>query len=192
MIYLLLFYEFFKTGLFAIGGGLATLPFLYDIADKTGWFTHAQIADMIAISESTPGPLGAKMAVFAGFQTAGVPGGIVATIGLILPSIIIILIIAKFLKAFRENRYVCDVLYGLRPASTALIAAACASIVKISFFDIELFEQTGKFSDLFTFFSITLAVVVFLLINKFKKIHPIVFIAISGAAGILAGELGLL
>lgn len=192
MIYLLLFYEFFKTGLFSIGGGLATIPFLYDIADNTGWFTHAQIADMIAISESTPGPLGAKMAVFAGYQTAGVAGGVAAVIGLILPSIIIILIIAKFLKAFRENRYVCDTLYGLRPASTALIAAACAAIIKMSFLDPELFKQTGKFSDLFTFFSIALAVAVFLLINKFKKIHPIIFIAISGAAGIFAGELGII
>jgi len=192
MIYLLLFFEFFKTGLFSIGGGLATIPFLYDMADKTGWFTYAQIADMIAISESTPGPLGAKMAVFAGFQTAGVPGGIAAVIGLILPSVIIILTIAKFLKEFRENRYVCDTLYGLRPASTALIAAACASVIKISLFDIDLFNKTGKLSDLFIFFSIALAVAVFLLTNKFKKIHPIVFIAVSGVAGIIAGEAGLI
>lgn len=192
MIYLLLFFEFFKTGLFSIGGGLATIPFLYDMADKTGWFTYTQLADIIAISESTPGPLGVKMAVFAGYQTAGAAGGVTAVIGLILPSVIVILLIARFLRAFRENRYVCDTLYGLRAASTALIAAACASIIKISLLDLQLFKQTGKLSDLFTFFSIAVAVAAFILMSKFKKIHPIIFIAISGLAGIIAGELGVI
>ena len=72
MLYLQLFWEFFKTGLFAIGGGMATLPFLYDMADKTGWFTRAQLADMIAVSESTPGPIGVNMATYVGFLTGGV------------------------------------------------------------------------------------------------------------------------
>ena len=93
MLYLQLFWEFFKTGLFAIGGGMATLPFLYDMADKTGWFTRAQLADMIAVSESTPGPIGVNMATYTGFTTAGIPGSLVATLGLVLPSIVIIIII---------------------------------------------------------------------------------------------------
>ena len=94
MIYLQLFWEFFKAGLFSVGGGLATLPFLYDISDRLGWFTHAQIADMLAISESTPGPIGVNMATYAGFTSAGIPGGVVATLGLVTPSVIVILIIA--------------------------------------------------------------------------------------------------
>ena len=106
MLYLHLFYEFFKTGLFAVGGGLATLPFLNDMADRTGWFTRAQLADMLAVSESTPGPIGVNMATYVGFTTGGVPGSLIATLGLIAPSIIIILIVANLLKAFRDSKYV--------------------------------------------------------------------------------------
>lgn len=114
MIYLQLFYEFFKTGLFAVGGGLATLPFLYDMADRTGWFTRTQLADMLAVSESTPGPIGVNMATYVGFVTRGIPGAIVSTLGLVTPSVIVILVIAAFLKAFRHNRYVEAAFYGLR------------------------------------------------------------------------------
>ena len=98
-----LMFEFFKTGLFSVGGGLATLPFLYEMSDKTGWFTHADIADMIAISESTPGAIGINMSTYAGYKTAGIPGGILASLSLAAPSVIIILIIARFLKKFRDN-----------------------------------------------------------------------------------------
>ena len=130
MILLRLFWEFFKTGMFSVGGGLATLPFIYNISDKTGWFTHQQIADMIAVAESTPGPIGINMATYVGFTTAGVVGSLVATLGIITPDIIIILIIASFLKKFRESRLVESAFYGLRPASAALIAAAGWSVVK--------------------------------------------------------------
>ena len=122
MLYLQLFWEFFKTGLFAVGGGLATLPFLQDMADRTGWFTHAQLADMLAVSESTPGPIGVNMATYVGFTTGGVGGALVATIGLVAPSVIVILIVAAFLKAFRNSKWVNAAFYGLRPASTALVA----------------------------------------------------------------------
>ena len=124
MILIRLFFEFFKAGLFAIGGGMATLPFLYNISDKTGWFTYGQLADMVAIYESTPGPMGVNMATYVGFTTAGPVGAVIATLGLITPSIIVILIIAGFLKAFKTNKYVQNAFYGLRPASTGLIAAA--------------------------------------------------------------------
>ena len=102
-IYLQLFIEFFKAGLFAVGGGMATIPFLYDRSDRTGWYTHAQLIDMIAISESTPGPIGVNMATYVGFSTAGIPGSVIATLGLITPSIIVILIIAGFYNAFKNN-----------------------------------------------------------------------------------------
>ena len=104
MIYLVLFWEFFKTGLFAVGGGLATLPFLYDMSARTGWFSGGQLADMLAVSESTPGPIGVNMATYVGYVTAGVGGAVVATLGLIAPSFLIVLVIAAFLKAFQDNR----------------------------------------------------------------------------------------
>ena len=119
-----LFFEFFKVGLFAVGGGLATLPFLYALSAKTGWFTPADIADMIAVSESTPGAIGLNMATFAGYLTGGVPGAVIATVGLTVPSIIVILLIANLLDNFQEKPLVKHAFYGLRPASIALIAAS--------------------------------------------------------------------
>ena len=113
MIFVRLFFEFFKAGLFAIGGGMATLPFLYNISDKTGWFTYGQLADMVAISESTPGPMGVNMATYVGFTTAGPAGAVIATLGLITPSIIVILIIAGFLKSFKTNKYVQNAFSGI-------------------------------------------------------------------------------
>ena len=133
MTYLLLFYEYFKTGLFAIGGGMATLPFLYDMSARhPDWFTTAQIADMLAVSESTPGPIGVNMATYVGFQVGGVLGAVIATIGLITPSIIVILIIAAFLRSFRDSRIVQSVFYGLRPASAAMVAAAGLSVAAVA------------------------------------------------------------
>ena len=113
MILLHLFWEFFKTGLFAVGGGMATLPFLYDMSTRTGWFTQAKLADMIAVSESTPGPIGVNMATYVGFETAGIPGAVIATLGLICPSIIIVLVIARVLKQFRDNKTVDAAFYGI-------------------------------------------------------------------------------
>ena len=116
MIYLLLFTEFFKIGLFAIGGGLVTVPFLFDLVDKYGWFTAKELADMIAISESTPGPLGVNMATFAGYNAGGIFGGLVATLGLVMPSVIIIILIAKLMAKYQCNTRVQTVLSGIRPA----------------------------------------------------------------------------
>lgn len=194
MIYIQLFYEFFKTGLFAIGGGMATLPFLYDMADKTGWFTAAQLSDMIAISESTPGPIGVNMATYVGYTTGGVIGGIIATIGLITPSIIIIIIIAFFLKSFRENKYVDAAFYGLRPASTGLIAAAGSTVVMLTLLKLDLFKQTGSIINLFDWKALVLAVIIFILTNYVKvtkKLHPVVFIAGSAIVGIVFGFAGV-
>ena len=188
ILYLRLFWEFFKTGLFAVGGGLATLPFLYDMAGKTGWFTTAQLADMIAVSESTPGPIGINMATYVGFETGGVMGAVIATLGLITPSIIIILLIARALHQFRQNRYVDAAFYGLRPCSVGLIAAAGLLVVKIAVFDFDLFKRTGVFTDLLRPKALILAAVLLVLtrwVKPLKGLHPIVFILGSAAAGIL-------
>ena len=188
MLYLRLFWEFFKTGLFAVGGGMATLPFLYSMSDATGWFTHAQLAGMIAVSESTPGPIGVNMATYVGFSTAGVPGAVVATLGLITPSVIIILIIAKVLAAFRQNKTVDAAFYGLRPCSVGLIAAAGLLVVKISLFNAELYQQTGVLMNLFNWKAIILAAVLIVLtryVKPLKKLHPVFFILGSAAVGAL-------
>ena len=188
MIYLRLFFEFFKTGLFAVGGGMATIPFLYDLSDKTGWFTYDKLADMIAVSESTPGPIGVNMATFVGFTTAGIPGAICATLGLITPSVIIILIIARFLANFNDNKYVKSAFYTIRPASTALIAAAGILVLKISLLNVEEFQHGGGVLSLFDFKAIILAVIVYVLTNfvkPLKKLHPVVFILLSAVAGIV-------
>ena len=188
MIYLRLFWEFFKTGLFSVGGGMATLPFLYDISDKTGWFTHAQLADMIAVSESTPGPIGVNMATYVGYTTAGIPGVLAATIGEITPCIIVILIISRILKEFRENRYVDAAFYGLRPCSVGLIAAAGLLVLKITLFDFDLYGATGKLLDLFNIKAILLAAGLLVLTRGWKKtkeLHPIWFIALSAVVGIV-------
>lgn len=188
MLLLRLFWEFFKTGLFAVGGGMATLPFLYNISDSTGWFTHAQLADMIAVSESTPGPIGVNMATYVGFTTAGIPGAVIATLGLVTPSVIIILLIARVLAAFRQNRYVDAAFYGLRPCSVGLIAAAGLMVVKIALFDFDLFHQTGRLLDVFNIKALLLAAVLLFLtrgVKKLKKLHPVVFIAASAVVGIV-------
>ena len=188
MLYLQLFWEFLKIGLFAIGGGMATLPFLYDMADKTGWFTRAQLADMIAVSESTPGPIGVNMASYVGFVTGGVGGAVVATLGLIAPSILIVLIIAAFLKAFRDSKYVDGAFYGLRPASTALIASALVTVAKVAFFSSQNFGDLTAVLHGVEWKAVVLAAVLLLLtryVPRVKSWHPIVFIGLSAAVGVI-------
>ncbi len=188
MIYLRLFWEFFKTGLFAVGGGLATLPFLDRMVETTGWFTHAQLADMIAVSESTPGPIGVNMATYVGYLTAGVPGSVIATLGLATPSVIIILLIARALKAFRDNKYVDAAFYGLRPCSIGLIASAGLLVVKIALFHFDAYKLSGALGDLFNWKAIALAALLLVLtrfVKPLKKLHPIFFILGSALVGVL-------
>ena len=186
MILLRLFMEFFKTGLFAMGGGLATFPFLSEMADRTGWFTQSQLMDMIAVSESTPGPLGVNSATYVGFTVAGIPGAVVATLGLVTPSIIIILIIAGFLKAFRDNPYVEGAFRCLRPTSTGLIAASGLSVAAASFFgtsDISALSISSLKPE-----AVILAAILILFtrfIPQTKKLHPIIWIGLSAMIGIL-------
>jgi len=183
-LYLQLFFEFFKTGLFAVGGGMATLPFLYDISDRTGWFTHAQLADMIAVSESTPGPIGVNMATYVGYLAGGIPGSLAATMGLVTPSFIVIMLVAMVLQAFRKSRYVIGAFYGLRPASAAMITAAGVTVARASFFTI-VPEYSAPQLD---WRCVALAALLLLLtrvVKKTKKFHPIVFIAFSAVVGVV-------
>ena len=188
MIYLQLFWEFFQTGLFAVGGGMATIPFLYDMADKTGWFTHQDLANMIAVGESTPGPIGVNMATYVGYVTGmgdngvatAILGAVTATMGLVLPSLIVILIVAAMLKRFKDSALVQHAFYGLRPASTGLITAAGISVAVSNLFDFSALSINWK--------GLILAAVLWLLTNKVsktKKLHPIVFIGMSALVGIV-------
>ena len=195
MIFLQLFWEFFKTGLFAVGGGMATIPFLYDLSDKTGWFSHNDLANMIAVGESTPGPIGVNMATYVGFVTGMNQGGVLAallgaftaTLGLITPSVIIILIVAAILKSFRNNKYVNSAFYGLRPASTGLIAAAGISVILSNLFYADQIAAGNILGGL-NWKGIVLAIILWLgtnVVKKTKKWHPIVFIGISALIGII-------
>lgn len=195
MILCKLFWEFCKTGLFAIGGGMATVPFLREIADKTGWFTAGQLADMIAVSESTPGPLGVNMATYVGYTVGstqlgspwmGIVGAVTATLGLIFPSIVIVLCISFFLKRFRTSTLVDAALYGLRPASVALISAAGVEIVLFAILRVDSIYQIGAAQ--LSWKSVALAAGVYAgtnLIPKLKKLHPIWFILLSAVVGVL-------
>ena len=195
MIYLQLYFRFLMTGLFAVGGGLATIPFLQEMSETTGWFTSAELADMIAVSECTPGAMGVNMATYVGYTTAGILGDIVATLGLITPSIVIILIVAKILDKFRTNKYVQWAFYGLRAASVALISVATLAVAEMALLkgDISALASgaggtgagvAGVFG-LLDFKCIILAVLVFVGMRKFKKMHPSLFIGLSALAGIV-------
>ena len=169
MIYVLLFWEFFKIGLTAIGGGMVTIPFLLDLADKYDWYTKSELMDMIAISESTPGPIGVNMATYVGYNTAGIWGGIVATFGLVLPSLVVIILIAKYLFAKEEGGFLRQALFGIRPAVLALILFAGWELARLS---------------LINWQSVLIAIVAFGLI-RWLKWHPIVYICLAAVIGIV-------
>lgn len=188
MIYLRLFWEFFKVGLFSVGGGLATLPFLYSLGAKTGWFSTADVANMLAVSESTPGPIGVNMATYAGFDCAGVFGGVVATLGLVTPSVIVIVLIAMVLQAFRTNKYVDAAFYTLHPASTGLIAAAGWSVFALVLVNLDAYRASYHFADLLQWKNLILFAVIWVLTNlvkPLKKLHPVVFLALAAVVGIV-------
>ena len=193
-IYLQLYWEFFKTGLFAIGGGMATLPFLKDIGASTGWYTYSDLMNMLAVSESTPGPIGINMATFVGYLVGGLPGAVIATLGEVTPSIIVILLIAVLLKNFQDNQYVNWAFYGLRPASTGLIGGACVAVMLevLTFVHISAGGIVNTFGlergQIFNLPALALAAVLLVLTNWVKKVkewHPIVFIGLSAVVGVI-------
>lgn len=188
MIYLRLFWEFFKVGLFSVGGGLATLPFLYSLGAKTGWFSTADVANMLAVSESTPGPIGVNMATYVGFDCGGVLGGVVATLGLVTPSVIVIVLIAMALQAFRTNKYVDAAFYTLHPASTGLIAAAGWSVFALVLVNLDAYRASYLLADLLQWKNLILFAVIWVLTNlvkPLKKLHPVVFLALAAVVGIV-------
>ncbi len=181
MIYLRLALEFFKIGLFAIGGGPATIPFLSELCDKYTWFTQEELTTMIAISETTPGPVGINMATYVGYTTGGILGGIIATLSLVLPSIVVICIIAKFMASFQNNQTVKNAFGGIRPAVTGLIATAVIGLIQDALFT----DATGAFKFMVAP-TILFAVIFGLLqIKKLKKIHPVFWFAAAAVIGIV-------
>ncbi len=197
MIFLRLFFEFFKVGLFSVGGGLATIPFLQDLGERTLWFDAGELANMIAVSESTPGPMGVNMSNYVGFTCGleqgglgwlgGILGGIVGVLGLITPSIIVILIVAMFLKKFRDSKVVEGVFTGLRPASTALITAAGLSVAAVALLQTVPAPETGMGRTVPYWPAIAIAVAVFVCMRlpKLKKLHPILYIALAAVVGVV-------
>ncbi len=185
MIWLQLFWEFFKTGLFSIGGGLATLPFLREMSDRYGWFTQAELADMLAVSESTPGPIGVNMATYVGITATGgnILGGVMATFALVLPSVIVILIVVTLLNHFRENRYVQSSLKIIRPVSVGLVTAAVIGVLQTALLTGKNVPGSAWWMPVWP--SVALFAVLALGRWKLQKLHPIVFIAVGAAAGIV-------
>ena len=182
MILLRLFFEFFKTGLFAIGGGLATIPFLNDLSDRTGWFSRLDLLNMIAVSESTPGAIGVNMATYVGYSSFGILGGLLATLSLVLPSLIVIMIVARAMDKYQKNPLVQNMFAFMRPAVAGLIAAAGFAVLKIA-----LFRQAETLLGSINWIAVVLFAVLVALLHwkPLKKLHPIVFIAAGAVVGIL-------
>ena len=179
--FIAILYEFFLTGLFALGGGLATIPFLYEMMDKYHWFTQSDLMNMIAISESTPGPMGVNMATYVGFTATGGQwwGGVLATLSLVAPSVIVVCIVAKLLKQFKDSHWVQDAFYGLRPAVAGLIASAGLGVFVSTVFP----EVSGQMS--ISWIHLALFGVFCAVAFSFKKLHPIALICICAVAGVI-------
>ncbi len=178
----LIIFEFFKTGLFAVGGGLATIPFLAEMGEKYGWFTMETLSTMIAISESTPGPMGINMATYVGYSLLGVLGSLLSTLSIVAPSIIVICIIANYFEKFKNAKIVKEIFNGLKPAVIAFIIAACLDLFLKTLFNLEM-----PFGLLTTFdFKCIMTMIILLIISrKYNKIHPIFFIVIAAAIGVV-------
>ncbi len=176
--------EFFKTGLFSVGGGLATLPFLSRMGEKYGWFTRQDLANMLAVSESTPGPIGVNMATYVGNTVSGVLGGIATTFALILPSYLVILLVFRVMNRFQNNRYVQGVMQTLRPASVGMVGAAVLNVL-ISVLLRKDAITALAWSQMVVVPNLILFAFLFAFYLKFQKLHPIVLLTMGVAAGIL-------
>ncbi|MBR2067723.1 MAG: chromate transporter [Solobacterium sp.] len=185
MQFLLMCWEFFKTGLFAVGGGLATIPFLQDMANRYGWFTIQDLSTMIAISESTPGPIGVNMATYIGNHMYGFVGGVATTLSLVAPSVIVVCIIAKILERFKESKVIKGIFEGLRPSVVGLILAAVLSIYISSLLQMDTYSSTKNLTDLFNIKAILLFGIMLVFYKWKEKTHPIVFIVFAAVCGIL-------
>lgn len=180
-VYLELFIEFFQIGLFAIGGGPATIPFLMDLPKRHDWYEVSDVANMLAVSESTPGPIGINMATYAGYNAAGILGGIVATFSLVLPSLIIIVLIAKLLNNFSKNMYVKSSFAMIRPAVTGLIATSVLGIFQTAIFT----SSEGLFQIPVFLIVLCAAFAVLMNVEKLKGLHPAVWILCGAILGVV-------
>ncbi|CDE91668.1 MAG: chromate transporter [Candidatus Gastranaerophilaceae bacterium] len=170
-LFIQLFLQFFHVGVFSFGGGYATLPFLYDIAEKYHWYSAKQLTDMLAISSITPGPIGVNVATFAGFATSGILGSLIATTAIILPSYIIVTIVYKVLDKFRTNRNVKGAIRGLKPAGCALLSAVGIKLLFTS--NLHLLG--------------TLILVAFVVASLKQKHDPLFYLGISAVLGLVIG-----
>ena len=180
-----LIWEFFKTGLFALGGGMATIPFLQDMSRNYGWFTESDLLDMIAVSESTPGAIGINIATFAGFKSLGIAGAILATISLITAPIIIVLIISRMMTKFKNSKIVADMFYTIRPSTAGLILGAMSSVMVYTLFNVDLFKSTGNILDFFRIIPVALFAIFLFILIKFKKVQPLIIIGVSAVLGVI-------
>ena len=170
MLLIKLFISFLKIGAFSFGGGYAMLPLIEkEIIQVHGWIESTEFVDIIAISEMTPGPIAVNSATFLGYKVAGIPGSMVATLGVILPSFVIMSIIFHFINKFKESSYVDSIFQGIRPVVLGLIASAAVTVAKSTFIDIK---------------SILIALILFYLVT-FKKVNPIYGIVLAGGLGVL-------
>lgn len=179
MIYAHLAWEFLQIGLFAIGGGLAALPFLHDLVGKYDWFTLAELADMVAVAESTPGPVGLNMATYAGYQAAGLLGGVVASVALILPSILVASLVCRFLTRFSNSRAIEQMFAGLRPAVAGLMSAIGLSLISLA-----VGAGSGAFPASISAKALLLFCLMLAAVFIWKK-HPIVYVAAGAVIGAL-------
>jgi len=183
MIYLILFWTFFKIGLFTFGGGYAMIPLIQDAVSSQGWIDSETLVNFIAVSEATPGPLAVNMATYIGSTVGGILGSACATLGVVLPSFIIIIIIAKCYAAFKQSKIMNGIMTGLRPAVIGMIASALLEVGQTVFF-----PDVISFSVVTTYgFLTSLFIFILMTVLEFKKLHPILIIAISAALGIIFG-----
>lgn len=185
MIFLDLFLTFLKIGAFTFGGGYAMLPLIQEAVLEHGWLEETEIVNFIAVSESTPGPFAINISTYVGTEMGGFLGAVCATLGVVLPSFVIILIVAGFYKRFRESKAVKGVMSGLKPAVIGLISGAIISVGKTAFFPNGFSIEAFKSPDVYVAVGIFAA----MLLLAFKKVHPIVIILISAAIGIFYGYL---
>ncbi|MDR1420207.1 MAG: chromate transporter [Treponema sp.] len=179
---LLLFAEFCKIGLFSVGGGLAVLPFLYELAEKYTWLGSEKVGDLLALAQCSPGAIGINMGVQAGFLAGGIPGALAAGFGLALPSIVIIIIVSRVFAAFKTNRVVAAVFRGLRPAAAGLLAAAAFSALRIPLYN----SGFTVWYEILKWRECVLFAVIFILVRRLKM-HPVFYIAAAGAVGAALG-----
>lgn len=185
MILLELFGVFFLIGAFTFGGGYAMVAMVQQQVVSRGWMETEQVVDFVAIAESTPGPIAVNMATFVGMQTGGIAGALLATLGVVLPSFLVILVIARCYLAFRQSKWVNGLMQGLKPAVVGLIASALLTVAMAVFAPGAQILPVGQI-----FFWLAVVVGVFLLAHKCKKLHPIVIICLCAVIGIAAGYLG--